>query len=356
MRLNPSFLLEPDRVSTITSPSLFPNFSNNHQSYIKAIARVPFDKSRQLYHDLEIQLPGKIRRKPSDKNPGHPTKTHLPGCPQLQLDSQDIEVYFRQEIATEELDAFEPRLWLVAKQDSAHISSLTEQIVRGRNVVITEKPRLHLVWAFDRVFIKPLPKYLLSWAFWQHYLVSQSSPIQEPVRSEIRRAALGFLRSYAYLVQHKSDMKIAHEKGLIPDAISFSSFACFTAAFEIHDDEVSPRFRYGELRLTRLNIWFKVFFIKLNYSKLEWQYSSYIARYYAPMLFVFAVASLLLASMQVLLAVQALDKEAFTKTALSYRQFSLFTVYFITSIIAFLVLLILGLLSREMIFALNDRS
>jgi hypothetical protein len=47
--------------------------------------------------------------------------------------------------------------------------------VRGRRVTITEKPALHLVWFYERVFVKPLPKYLLSHAFSEHYSLSPLS-------------------------------------------------------------------------------------------------------------------------------------------------------------------------------------
>jgi hypothetical protein len=45
--------------------------------------------------------------------------------------------------------------------------------MKRREIVVTEDPRLHLVWIYDRVFIKPLPKYLLSHDFWQIYLLSR---------------------------------------------------------------------------------------------------------------------------------------------------------------------------------------
>jgi hypothetical protein len=44
--------------------------------------------------------------------------------------------------------------------------------MKRREIVVTEDPRLHLVWIYDRVFIKPLPKYLLSHDFWQIYLLT----------------------------------------------------------------------------------------------------------------------------------------------------------------------------------------
>lgn len=42
--------------------------------------------------------------------------------------------------------------------------------LRGRSIVVTGNPELHLVWYYDRVFIKAIPEYILSATFWQHYL------------------------------------------------------------------------------------------------------------------------------------------------------------------------------------------
>ncbi|KAF2462923.1 uncharacterized protein BDR25DRAFT_308060 [Lindgomyces ingoldianus] len=57
-----------------------------------------------------------------------------------------------------------PRLWIM------NINPLHRQRVKGREIVLTEEPRLHLVWIHDRIFAKPLPRYLLSQTFWKMFL------------------------------------------------------------------------------------------------------------------------------------------------------------------------------------------
>ncbi|CAJ2513956.1 Uu.00g020750.m01.CDS01 [Anthostomella pinea] len=48
------------------------------------------------------------------------------------------------------------RLWWMSKQDSANIFPLHWQLVKQRTVIVTEDPKLHLVWIHNRIFIKPL--------------------------------------------------------------------------------------------------------------------------------------------------------------------------------------------------------
>ncbi|UZP32270.1 hypothetical protein NXS19_000086 [Fusarium pseudograminearum] len=325
-----------------------------------ALVHCPFDEAAQLCHELTIETPGTIRRHSSQKLnvEAKPNKAqaYLPGCPRVPLGMPEVLEYIKKELLTKELDAFEPYLWLVAKQESTHVSSLTEQIVRGRNIIITENPRLHLVWAYDRIFIKPLPEYLLSRAFWDHYLSPQSLPDQE-LRKDLQQAANGLLRSYAYLIQHKSDFVIAQDEKarLLPAGIDFERFAIFIRDLNIPDSEVSQRFKYGQLRLTRLNFWFKVTFRGFNYAKVEWQYAAYIARYYAPVLFIFAVFSLLLAAMQVILAVQGLDSSDRSSVTAAYREFSQFTLYFVAVVVLLFAMLVVALFLREFTYALNDK-
>ncbi len=40
----------------------------------------------------------------------------------------------------------------------------------GRNVVVHERADLHLVWDEQRIFLKPIPRYLLDRDFWRHIL------------------------------------------------------------------------------------------------------------------------------------------------------------------------------------------
>ncbi|KAF1988724.1 hypothetical protein K402DRAFT_372981, partial [Aulographum hederae CBS 113979] len=118
---------------------------------------------------------------------------------------------------------------------------------------VTEDPELHLVWYSDRIFIKPLPPFLLSYAFWECHLAPQDQSL--PTAS-LTPAALGFVRTYGHLIRHESDFRVAKEKHLLPPSVTdFTACTSFIRGFrDITDDQVSARYQFGELRLSRLNI------------------------------------------------------------------------------------------------------
>lgn len=274
---------------------------------------VPFSSEVELNKQLELGAVAQdtnIRR--SDGS-----STSLPGQPRVALtESMDLKHYLAEEHSTTELDTLAPKLWLVSttiqSNDSSriigeikvstprywHISPLHHQAVRGRKIIVAENPQLHLVWYYDRIYIKRIPRYLLSHAFWE-FLTTQ------PV--ELRRAITGFVRTYSYLIRYECDFRLAtsdeHQLALIPkddgsvsadgsDHITFERFARFIAAFQkLPDDSVSPRYRYGELRLSRLNMCAPIFLGKLTPHHIDAQWGAYLGRFLAPILSVFAVLS-----------------------------------------------------------------
>ncbi len=94
-------------------------------------------------------------------------------------------------------------------------------------------------------------------------------------------SALGLLRTYYHLIQHESDFQIAcRDTGLLPSDISWPEFCAFLKGFlEINDCAVSERYRYGELRLTRLNIYAKILLGKFQYERVHSQYGAFFARF-----------------------------------------------------------------------------
>jgi len=194
----------------------------------------------------------------------------------------------------------------MSTQSSANVNPLHRQRVKGREIIVTEDPRLHLVWIHDRVFIKPLPSYLLSHAFWEQFLLSKSSTLTD-CRDAIRSAAMGYLRTYRHLIQHESDFVIAQQDHLrlVPKDVSWTQFCGFISdIISIQDTDVSDRYCYGELRLSRLNLYAPLFLRKFHYEQVHGQYGDYFARLYGPILFIFAVVSTILNSMQVEIAVE----------------------------------------------------
>ncbi|KAG9228114.1 hypothetical protein BJ875DRAFT_508683 [Amylocarpus encephaloides] len=210
---------------------------------------------------------------------------------------------------------------------SSNINPLHRQRVKGREIIVTEEPRLHLVWFHDRIFMKPLPRYLLSWEFWERFLVDTSVGLGE-CRDAVRGAALGHLRSYRYLIQHESDFIVAKQDHLrlIPQDVQWTEFCHLVSALDrIKDADVSARYCYGELRLSRLNFYAPFFLRKFHFEQVHGQYSDYFTRLYGPVLFVLAGVSTLLNGMQVQLAVDQVASSHDHSSWSVFRSFSAIT-------------------------------
>ena len=296
-----------------------------------------------------------------------------------ELDIQDVHregaqspadatrAFLRQELDPHTLNMIHARLWLVAKRSGSHIDALHIQLIKCRNIVIAEDPGLHLTWYYDRIYIKPLPRYLLNYDLWETHLFpmprgpSTSPNFEISALSPICKNALGYLRSYSFLIQHDSDFHIAQRSNLIPQDITYQKFRAFIRPFKsIPDSAVAPRYMYGQLRLSRLNYAVRILQpssmggkIVIYYQERYWQTGQYIRRFRTPLLFVFAALSLILSAMQVGIAASSLGtREAFTQASWG---FSVAVIMFIFILGVLCVLGILGLLLLQLSFALQFR-
>ena len=226
--------------------------------------------------------------------------------------------------------------------------------MRGRKILVAENPQLHLVWYYDRIFIKPIPLYLLSAAFWE-YLVAMDN-------QKIHRACAGFLRTYAFLIRYETDFLQAQSSDvrLIPpkldgSAFTYEEFATFIAPFaSLGDSQVSPRFSYGELRLTRLNWLTRMFLGKLTYHHIDAQKNAYIGRIVTPFIGAFAIMTVILSAMQVELQAQSLNTDVPSQGFLVFAQvskwFSVLVVIIVTFLVAVLIIFILFLCVHDQLF------
>jgi hypothetical protein len=228
---------------------------------------------------------------------------------------------------------------------------LHHQAARGRKVIVVENPQLHLVWYYDRIFIKPIPRYLLSHAFWEYLRT----------KKELHQAAIGFLRTYSHLIRYERDFRLAvsDDLGLIPSddgeqPITFERFAKFIKPFSaLDDDDVNPRHHYGELRLTRLNMCVRLFLGKVTFHHVDAQWGTYLGKWLTPMLSLFAIFSVILSAMQVELAVQNNSKDINKWDIFSdiSRWFSIATILLTAMGIVFLCLLIIFMFFHDIWFA-----
>ena len=270
---------------------------------------------------------------------------HVPDQPTVPLNPSSVAVFLTDELATPLLDELTPRLWLFATRSGKHVYPLNRQNFERRKIVVTEKPGLHLLWFHSELYLKPIPPCLLNHAFWQEFL-GVSGPGATSAAFD-RKVALGFLRSYAFLIQHRSDLSLALQHGLIPEGITWPQWALFIEHFRhLQDDEVSMRYEYGQIRLTRMNSAVRLF--QPRGSRSWWYYhqrheqtSSYFLSLFGPLLFVFASLSLTLAAMQVILSSPQDGYLSATNTARLIDAFRGFS-YFVLVAMAFVWAVFVG--------------
>lgn len=159
-------------------------------------------------------------------------------------------------------------------------------------------------------------------------------------------------------MHHPSDFHLARQHNLIPADTSYSQCRKFFARFKhVLDQEVSPRYRYGELRLKRVNILGKVFLRRFHFHKAHthYEYATYFARFGAPLLFAFAFSTVVLSAMQVELATLLADDissrwSVFRDCA---RWFSVLNILASVSLLVILLSLFLFMGLRELVFAIR---
>ena len=143
--------------------------------------------------------------------------------------------YLEQELDVDRLENIQSWLWMAGRPMPPR--ALHYQKSRGREIVITQQMDMHLVWAADRLFIKPIPRFLLEPDVWKAFLSCSSScayvsvspgtkVLQESccVRCRVRWRAFGFLYSYAGLIPYESDFYMAQEALLLPKELSWDSW------------------------------------------------------------------------------------------------------------------------------------
>ncbi|KAF2803834.1 uncharacterized protein BDZ99DRAFT_163959 [Mytilinidion resinicola] len=156
--------------------------------------------------------------------------------------------FVRLDLDVSRLNKIHKYLWLAGRPTCAR--ALHRQKMIERQIIIVEQADLHLVWHESRVFLKPLPDYLLNHQFWVDTICSDAN---------LHASACGFLLSYVWLVRHPSDLKIASELGLLSPQTQWEDWVIFVDTLLVNIDHealdtVNKRYQYGELRLSRLDL------------------------------------------------------------------------------------------------------
>ena len=208
------------------------------------------------------------------------------------------------EFSTDDLNNIYSHLWIAGSH--RNISPLHHQRVLLRKIIPSEVARLHLVW-FDRnIYVKPLPDSLLD--------INRCPDTSSDPSGSIT----GFLRSYCSLICHPIDLVIAKKSHLISEDETRERWVAFHHAIVLKtkDSHIKRRYHYGELRLNRLDIIYCLTGRGLTYFTVHRNYKTYFAQYFSLFVTVFAFAAVILAAMQVLVAIKDIPE---TVVVTSYR-------------------------------------
>ncbi|KAK4249900.1 hypothetical protein C7999DRAFT_12267 [Corynascus novoguineensis] len=173
-------------------------------------------------------------------------------------------------------DAIRKILWLIAVNGTPR--SLYYQKFLRREIIIAEELDLHLVWAESRIFVKPLPDFLLNYDFWEAYISC------EP---HLHRAACGLLYSYCGLVRFGHDLQVAQEYHLVNANLDYRAWTEFARTVlpnldPMDSNTMDTRFQYGELRLNRLDTIYRYSPYKLSVSSILRGFPHALSESYVP--------------------------------------------------------------------------
>ncbi|KPI35231.1 uncharacterized protein AB675_3779 [Cyphellophora attinorum] len=235
----------------------------------------------------------------------------------------DPRAFIENELDVSILDGLERWLWLAGRVDN--IRPLHHQRLLRREIVLTERSKAHLLWTENRIFLKPLPAWLLDTNF-----VQDNVPKDAPCLKQ----AKGFLRSYLLLLQYESDFMLAKELHLIPEELAWKNWLDIV---EKHAHLLlegrharSPRYHYGELRLYRVNLLYRFlppfhadrFFRGYLYGHAN--YKGFIQRNFAWLLVAFLYITIVLTAMQLGLATpQLTNDKSFERASYGFAVFSI---------------------------------
>ncbi|TRX95397.1 hypothetical protein FHL15_003728 [Xylaria flabelliformis] len=268
--------------------------------------------------------------------PHAPFSTHVLGEPQKQQDftshlpashrtKQDHIItpqaeanFLGEELLVNRLNSVQDWLWLCGRPMPPR--PLHYQVVLSREITVTESPELHLLWSNHRIFLKPMPSWLLDPVFWKSHILQDNN---------LSRCARGFLYSYIALIAYPSDFRLAQEKGLVPSYLTWDGWKCVVnEVLQNHDMAmVNPRYWYGELRLSRLNKVYRLKgFVFRGYSKAGSHavYGDLIADNFGILASILGYVVIVLTSLQVGLGVDKLSgNAAFTNFSYGFTVFSI---------------------------------
>jgi hypothetical protein len=298
--------------------------------------RVPFDEEHTCFLDGLI-LPATYHRRTYSSTSSHEVRRVATDFSRV---GDDLGAFFAYDLNLARLNIIHNHLWLAGLERPAR--PLHQQIAIGRAIIVTESADLHLLWKGNRIYIKPLPEYLLSHAEWEKTIISDR---------DLHELATGFLLSYLWLICHRSDLSVAHQHGLVPKTVDWQRWTNLARSASRHLDIVNlgginVRFRHGELRLNRVDWIYRLSSATRNtvtflrgFRPGHYQLDSFVQSKLTSVATAFAYIVLVLTALQVGLATDPLRENAVFQDV-SYG----FTVFSILAPIVIVVFLMISIL------------
>ncbi|KAI9734016.1 MAG: hypothetical protein M1834_002673 [Cirrosporium novae-zelandiae] len=230
--------------------------------------------------------------------------------PFIPENRREMMEYLSTSLNLSRLNAIHDSLWLAGRPIAAR--PLHHQRLLNRQLLPTQQFDLHLVWSDSRLFVKPLPDFLLSHHFWLEILGKDA---------ELHKSAAGLLFSYFWLVRNEDDLRLAKDAHLMNSSIKFEEWKKFVHSTLPRLDPrsmscLNKRFQYGELRANRLNTIYHLSphtipltsFIR-GYFYDYGRYKTFFSRNFAWTLTIFIYLQVILSAMQVGLGTDRLQKD-----------------------------------------------
>lgn len=259
-----------------------------------------------------------------------------------RLDDLD---FLKSELSVDRLNEIHEWLMIVGRPMPPRALHL--QRMKLREICPTEQMDLHLAWSPKRIYVKPIPRFLLDTGFWEAYLCGNP---------RLYECAMGFLVSYTALIQHESDFWIAKDAHLLPKEVAWPQWVFLVR--QLLDcrnlDNINKRYNYGELRLGRLNMIYR--FRKgryRGYLSSCTTYGDFFRDNINSLITLFAYTTIVLSAMQVGLGTSySQDSRAFNRASYGFAIFSIIAP--LISVAALLVLLI-GLVLNNLFATMRYR-
>ncbi|KAH8650907.1 hypothetical protein BGZ60DRAFT_436775 [Tricladium varicosporioides] len=294
-----------------------------------------------------MEIPKKLSTPPPSGNSGTKFFVTSPGYlnPPFNLDFRCHYPYGRCEdalslLSVRRLDSISQHLWMAGRPQSDPMkkSSLHRLKATGFELVVFEQADMHLLWQNGIIYIKPLPSFLMNFDFWQENLCSRDET-WDARTADIVDGALGLVFSYTWLIRWESDLRIAHEHGLISKSIDYDHWMSFRSSFlsnfnrnQLPRAWLSWRYDFAELRLNRINlIWrlrprrpFDISSLLRGYQTPYRIYSSFFEKNFGIVIVAFVYATVVLTAMQLGLATTQLNESpTFQRATVGFAVFSI---------------------------------